>query len=68
MVTHRMLIQSLYAYCKTEKENAGDKKISLAVQGSWSNKLSRVQYAQLIEDLQPLRDKYDITVSVDAKL
>ena len=52
----------------SEKENAGDKKISLAVQGSWSNKLSRVQYAQLIEDLQPLRDKYEITVSVDAKL
>lgn len=52
----------------SEKENAGDKKISLAVQGSWSNQLSRVQYAQLIEDLQPLRDKYDITVSVDAKL
>ncbi|MEN2370612.1 hypothetical protein [Leuconostoc lactis] len=40
----------------SEKENAGDKKISLAVQRSWSNKLSRVQYAQLIEDLQPLRD------------
>ncbi|WP_270763737.1 hypothetical protein [Weissella confusa] len=40
----------------SEKENAGDKKTSLAVQGSWSNKLSRVQYAQLIEDLQPLRD------------
>lgn len=52
----------------SEKEHAEDKKISLAVQGSWSNKLSRVQYAQLIEDLQPLRDKYDITVSVDAKL
>lgn len=52
----------------SEKENAGDKKISLAVQGSWPNKLTRVQYAQLIEDLQPLRDKYDITVSVDAKL
>ena len=52
----------------SEKENAEDKKISLAVQSSWSNKLSRVQYAQLIEDLQPLRDKYDITVSVDAKL
>lgn len=52
----------------SEKEKAEDKKISLSVQGSWSNKLSRVQYAQLIEDLQPLRDKYDITVSVDAKL
>lgn len=52
----------------SEKEKAKDKKISLAVQGSWSNKLTRVQYAQLIEDLQPLRDKYDITVSVDAKL
>lgn len=52
----------------SEQENAEDKKISLAVHSSWSNKLSRVQYAQLIEDLQPLRDKYDITVSVDAKL
>ena len=52
----------------SEKEKAGDKNRSLAVQGSWSNKLLRVQYAQLIEDLQPWRDKYDITVSVDAKL
>ncbi|WP_338752903.1 hypothetical protein [Leuconostoc mesenteroides] len=51
-----------------KKKMQGDKKISLAVQGSWSNKLTRVQYAQLIEDLQPLHDKYDITVSVDAKL
>lgn len=52
----------------SEKEKSGDKKISLAVYGSWSNKLTRVQYAQLIEDLQPLHDKYDITVSVDSKL
>ena len=42
--------------------------MSVDVQDSWSNKLKRVQYAQLIEDLQPLCDKYDITVSVDAKL
>ena len=52
----------------SEKEKAGDKKISLVVQGSWSNQLTRVQYAQLIEELQPLRDKYDITLSVDAQL
>lgn len=52
----------------SDKENTEDKKRFLALQGSWSNKLTREQYAHLIEDSQPSRDKYNITVVVDAKI
>lgn len=52
----------------SDKENADDKKRFLAWQGSWSNKLTREQYAHLIEDSQLSRDKYHITVVVDAKI
>ncbi|MBZ5991463.1 hypothetical protein [Leuconostoc gelidum] len=52
----------------SEINNKRGEKLSLTVQGKFSEKFTPVQYARLIDDLKVLSDKYYITVSVDTAI
>ncbi|WP_349535452.1 hypothetical protein [Leuconostoc citreum] len=43
-------------------------KLGITVTGKYSSHFTPTEHARLIEDLKILRDKYDITVSVDTTI
>ncbi|WP_349549678.1 hypothetical protein [Leuconostoc pseudomesenteroides] len=45
-----------------------EKKLGITVNGKLSSQFTPAQHARLIEDLKILRDRYDITVSVDTTI
>ncbi|MGR8827577.1 hypothetical protein N2E09_08155 [Leuconostoc citreum] len=44
------------------------KRLGITVNGNFSSHFTPAEHARLIEDLKILRDKYEITVSVDTTI
>ncbi|WP_349584993.1 hypothetical protein [Leuconostoc citreum] len=49
-------------------ESKETKRLGITVNGNLSSRFTPAQHARLIENLKILRDKYDITVSVDTTI